>query len=57
MCFVHVCVPLQVRALVVSCPAILAEKPLELQRKVDFLKQVRVLKGVDGAVLGGVRHV
>lgn len=27
--------------MVVSCPAILAEKPLELQRKVDFLKQVR----------------
>lgn len=31
---------LQVRAMVVACPAILAEKPLELQRKVDFLKQV-----------------
>lgn len=26
--------------MVVACPAILAEKPLELQRKVDFLKQV-----------------
>lgn len=31
---------LQVRLMVVACPAILAEKPLELQRKVDFLKQV-----------------
>ena len=31
---------LQVRQIVVSCPAVLAEKPLELQRKVDFLKQV-----------------
>lgn len=29
----------QVRQMVVSCPAILAEKPLELQRKVDFLRQ------------------
>lgn len=29
--------------MVLSCPAILAEKPLELQRKVDFLKQVWVL--------------
>lgn len=33
----------QVRQMVLSCPAILAEKPLELQRKVDFLKQVWVL--------------
>lgn len=32
----------QVRQLVASCPATLAEKPLELQRKVDFLKQVCV---------------
>lgn len=35
--------PAQVRQMVLSCPAILAEKPLELQRKVDFLKQVWVL--------------
>jgi hypothetical protein len=32
----------QVRQLVLSCPAVLAEKPLELQRKVDFLNQVGV---------------
>lgn len=32
--------PAQVRQMVLSCPAILAEKPLELQRKADFLKQV-----------------
>lgn len=30
---------LQVGYLVTSCPAILAEKPLELKRKVDFLHQ------------------
>lgn len=39
---VVVCFPAQVRQMVLSCPAILAEKPLELQRKVDFLKQVCV---------------
>lgn len=33
---------LQVRQMIVACPGILAEKPLELQRKVDFLKQVGV---------------
>eukprot|EP00879_Flechtneria_rotunda_P004342 GHRR01004592.1.p1 GENE.GHRR01004592.1~~GHRR01004592.1.p1 ORF type:complete len:504 (+),score=131.98 GHRR01004592.1:295-1806(+) len=29
----------QARRMVLACPAILSEKPLELQRKVDFLKQ------------------
>lgn len=40
----YVCAPcmVQVRQMVVSCPAILAEKPLEFQRKVDFLRQVCV---------------
>lgn len=45
---------LQVRQIVVACPAVLAEKPLELQRKVDFLKQVGGLAPARGVWLGEV---